>query len=371
VSHATGASWRSGEQARGYSLVELIIAMGLTTAIMGAALAGLGDAMRTNDAVVRITTVNNGLRAAMDLMVRDLLQAGSGLPKGHVILIPTGAGLIRRPGPPGTAFTLASGELHIPAVIPGTGMGPVINGRATDMITILTADNNFTDVDVSAVTATSVTVVSGVNIGSGVDRVIQGQLMMVRKLSASTLLQVTAVNPTSRVITFASGDSLNLNQPGTLIPGNLQELSQAAPTGSAGAALTSITRIRMISYYLDDTSTQGRPRLTRRINNGDHINFDNELGTAVAFDVEDLRFSYDLNDGATNLGGVAFSSADLDGSGACTPDPCSPTQIRKINVSLSGRSSNIATAQARTFRNTLTSQVALRGMALVNRYQDQ
>ncbi len=160
-------------------MIELLIAMGITTAIMGATLGGLSDVMRSNDMVVRVTGMNNGLRAGMDLMIRDLLQAGAGLPKGHVISTPSGGGvLIRRPGPPGTAYTFAAGP-NIPAVIPGFGLGPTINGVATDMITILTADNNFIDVGVAAVSSTSVDVVASVNIGTGVDRVSPGQLMMV------------------------------------------------------------------------------------------------------------------------------------------------------------------------------------------------
>ncbi len=354
----------------GYSLAELLVAMGITTVIMGATLAGLSDAIRANDAVVQITSLNDGLRAGLDLMVRDLLQAGAGLPKGHVILTPSGGSLIRRPGPPGTAYTNAVGDLNIPAVIPGAGLGPTINGTATDVITILTADNNFTDVGLTAVTSTSVTVDPAVNIGSGVDRVIPAQLMMIYKGSTTTLVQVTAVNAGARLITFNTGDSLNLNQTASGVVGNLKSLNAQAPTGAAAPAATRITRIRMISYYLDNTTSPGHPRLVRRINNGHETNFDNTLGTAVALDVENLRFTYDLTNGGTNPGGVQFVAADLTTGGACSPEQCFTTQIRKVNVTLTARSQNVKIPQARVYRNTLSSQVALRGMALVNDYQD-
>jgi hypothetical protein len=363
---------RSSTAQAGYSLVEVLIAMGITTLIMGATLAGLSDALRANDTVVKITTMNNGLRAAMDLMFRDLLQAGAGLPKGHVVLIPNGGALIRRPGPPGTNYTTPAASLNMPAVIPGPNMGPMVNGVATDMITFLAVDNNFTDVGLSAVTNTSVTVRPGVDIGTGMDRVIAGQLMIVLKGSASTLVQVTDVNPGSRQIFFTTGDSLRLNQPGNGIAGNLQALNAQAPTGGAAAAATRISRVRMISYYLNNTTTPGRPRLVRRINNGHETNFDNTLyGTAVAMDIETLRFTYDINDGATNPSNVRFVPADYTAAGACAPDDCSPTQIRKVNVTMTARSSNAIVQGARVFRTTLTSQVALRGMALVNEYQGQ
>jgi hypothetical protein len=314
--------------------------------------------------------MNNSLRGGMDLMIRDLLQAGSGLPKGHVILVPSGGDLIRRPGPPDTDYTNTEGDLNIAAVIPGAELGPTINGVATDILTILTADNNFTDVGLTAVSATSVTVDPTVEIGSGVDRVIEGQLMMVLKGTSTTLVQVTDVNAASHVLTFATGDSLSLNQTGTDIPGNLESLNAVAPTGAAAAAATRITRVRMISYYLDDTTTPGHPRLVRRINNGDPTEFDNDSGTAVAMDVENLRFTYDLNDGANNTSNVRFLPVDLTTGGACAPDACATTEIKKINVTLTARSSNGALEHSRVYRNTLSSQVALRGMALVNEYQD-
>jgi Tfp pilus assembly protein PilW len=353
----------------GFSLLELLIAMGITTLVMGVTLAGLSDVMRANDTVVNVTSMNNSLRLAMDLMVRDLLQTGSGLGKGHVIQTPQGGSLIKRPGPPGTSFTRPASELTIPAVIPGAGLGPSINGGATDIITVLTADNNFTDVPLAAVANNSVTVTAATNIGSGVDRVIPGQLLMVIKGATTTLVEVTGINAASRQINFNSGDSLNLNQNGAGIVGDMADLNARSPTGGAAAAATRITRVRMITYYLDTTTVPGSPRLVRRINNGDPTVFDNTLGTAVAIDIEDLQFSYDLNNGAGNPGNVEFVAADFTTAGACSPDPCAPTQIRKINVTMTARSGNTGNRQRPVYRNTLHSQIALRGMALVNDYQ--
>ena len=64
----------------GYSLVELLVSMGLLTVIMGATLGGLADVMKGNELVMTISGINNSVRAGLDLMVRDLLQVGSGLP---------------------------------------------------------------------------------------------------------------------------------------------------------------------------------------------------------------------------------------------------------------------------------------------------
>ena len=54
--------------------------MGLLTVIMGATLAGLANVMSGNDVVMNVADMNGNLRAGLDLMVRDFLQTGSGLP---------------------------------------------------------------------------------------------------------------------------------------------------------------------------------------------------------------------------------------------------------------------------------------------------
>ncbi len=353
--------------AAGYSLVELLIAMGVTTAVMGATMAGLADVTRSSEVVLSITDMNKSLRGGMDLIERDMLQVGSGLPPGHVINVPSGLGAtpVRIPGPPGTAMTQVAGDTDISAVLPGPGLGPVVNGTATDTLTVLMADNTFLDMALSAVSSTTVDVAAGPDIAAGPDRVSPGQLMMIWKGSFTTLVQVTAVDTGARRLTFADGDSLNLNQ-STAAAGNLPFINAQAPVNSA--ANTFITRVRMISYYLDATTDAAHPRLVRRINNGSPVTFDNTAGTAVALDVENLTFRFDLNDGNTNPASVQMNASDIAGTGACSPNPCSTNQIRKVDIVLGARSRNAGNSHARSYHNALASQVSFRGMAFVDEY---
>jgi hypothetical protein len=124
----------------------------------------------------------------------------------------------------------------------------------------------------------------------------------------------------------------------------------------------------MISYYLDNTTVPGRPRLVRRMNNGDPLVFNNTLGNVVAFDVEGLTFTYDINDSATNPSGVKFNAADIAGTGACPSTPCSSNQIRKVSVVMTGRSSTVEQSSQQFFRNSLFTEVSLRSLAYVDRY---
>ncbi len=357
----------------GYSLVELIVAMAIFTAIMGATMAGLANANRANHVVIGMASMNSGLRAGMDLMVRDLLQVGSGLPPNHVIEIPSGTGAtpIRLPGPPGSNFALEVGRPDIPAVIPFPGGGPAIvpagsgsEGVPTDVLIVLMADNAFLDVPLTAITPTTIDVAPGPVLDSGPDRVAPGQLMMVTKNSVSTLVQVTAVDVDARRLTFAADDSLNLNQPAAEF-GTLAAVNAADPPNTP--ALTRVSRIRMISYYLDAATDPMRPRLVRRVNNGSAEDFNNDtLGTAVALDVENLQFTYDIVDGETNPANVRMTAQDRDGTGRCNPNACDEAQIRKVNIVLSGRTQQ---RDPNAVRNMLTSQVSFRGMSFVNEYK--
>jgi prepilin-type N-terminal cleavage/methylation domain-containing protein len=367
--------------ASGFTLVELIVAMGISTVVMGTAMLAMQHALRLNETALAVSGMNNTLRTGMDLMVRDMLQVGSGLPTGHAILTPSGNGSTRvnMPGPPGTAYQNVATDVDLNAVNPRPGGGVVVNGVATDMITVLAADNNFIDMPLIALTNTTMDVAAtnpatgqAINIATGPDRIVTGQLLLLEKGATTTIVEVTGVNTASRRITFANGDSLNFNQTGAAA-GNVAALRATAPADVLPAAPatqiipTSATRVRMISYYLDNV-IPGRPRLVRRINNGSATTFDNTSGVAVALDIENLQFTFDVADGATNPSNVRFTAADLAGTGACAPNPCNVNQIRKVNILLTGRSRNASQLNGKMFRNSLNSQVSLRGMAFVDEY---
>ena len=68
-----------------------------------------------------------------------------------------------------------------------------------------------------------------------------------------------------------------------------------------------------------------------------------------------------------------MNSADLDGSGACAPDPCSANQIRKVSIVMAMRTQDPRAASGHygghQTQNTLFTQVSLRSMAFVDRYR--
>src|SRR4029077_8106071 len=143
--------------------------MGLTLIIMGSTMAAMNNAIRASEVASLTTGMNQGLRTAMDIIVRDMLQVGQGLPSGRTIDIPngTGASQVKLPGAPfspAVTRNLPATATEITAIIPGPGLGPTINGVATDVITMIQADGAFLstisdyDVNLTALTNTTMTV---------------------------------------------------------------------------------------------------------------------------------------------------------------------------------------------------------------------
>jgi prepilin-type N-terminal cleavage/methylation domain-containing protein len=408
-------------QQRGFTLVELLVAMAITTIILGTTMMAMNDAIKATDSATQITDLNNGLRTAMDMMVRDALQIGQGLPTGRTIGLPYGTNStpIQLPGPIDSNFQLDGPSFCPPdpndatpdnvceqmtAVVPGPGRGPLLNenGQPTDMITMVEADSAFDQVPLTAFGANgaSITValpdlVAPIDVGmsprglnitnGGADDIDAGDLIMLTKGSTSVLVQVTRQPlANSQQIFFDIDDSLVLNQRGVSSvvagvtvwspAGTGAELRMQAPAdtaaGANGLVNTLATRIRLITYYIDVTTNPLRPRLIRRMNNGHPTSFDNTLGTVIAFDVENLQISYDLTDGVNRtLTNVRMDDADLDGTGRCAPRACSPNQIRKVNFVLVGRSRLPLRTTRQFAHKTLMTQVSLRSLAFVDRYR--
>jgi len=357
---------RAGGNA-GFTLVELLVTTAITVIVMAGTLVAFTHAMRANEAAVLSLGMNGSLGTAVDLMVRDFTQVGQGLPSTKVIAIPsgTGASAILRPGPPATNYTFPAGATEVAAATPGAGLGPDVNGGGpvllTDMITVIYADSLFDPILCNTTPAgTCAIAADGASMAFTSNTQIEnGDLIMFTNSTApgSAMQLVTSHSGTlpGQTALFAAADSLNLNQRGTSIVGNVLDI-QSSP---GVFPPTTVSRIRMVSYFLDVTADP--PRLMRRINA--------EPARTVAFGIENLQFSYDLVNGLTNPTDVKMNATDLAGGGDCGAAPCSPNQIRKVNLFLAARSRSRYTATRQFFRNTLVTQVSLRSLAFVDRYR--
>jgi Tfp pilus assembly protein PilW len=332
----------------GFSAVELLAAVTITVVLMIASLGAFNDGLGLNEKASLTADLGQNLQAGANLMVRDFVRAGWGIPTGGVP-IPTGAGAspVKRPGPPGTSFTFDPSATTVAAVNAGNNLGPTVIGRKTDIVNILCADNslplNQTPLTAISSDGKSMTVDSGTPI-TGVDNAIRaGDLIMFSNALGNALQQVTSV--AGQIVRFEPGDSLNLNQP-SAAQGSIKQLQN----GKGTYPPTTATRVLMITYYLDTTTDPKNPRLVRQINNG--------TGQAVALVLEDMQMTFDLVDGVTNPTNVD------------TPlPPYSPNQIRKVNIVVTGRSSFVLRNTGEYMRRSLTTQVSLRSMSFIDRYR--
>jgi prepilin-type N-terminal cleavage/methylation domain-containing protein len=357
----------------GFSLVELMVAMAIVLVIMGGAVTALTNAYRSNESARGVIDVNNNLRIAADLMVRDLIQVGQGLPTGRLIQVPNGVGAlqIQRPHPQGSTCTQwRAGAVAITTLAVDSTLDSV-PVYTSSMLTAHTARVALpaqcaTGTLPNCTTFVAGTYTGGLDVSNGTsDDVRVGDLMMFTKGSVSALVYVTAVDG-NQTFTFGTGDPMHLNQFGGVLNGTADDLEATAPTGTNTAL---VSRIRMISYYLDTTLDPATPRLMRHLNWGDPAAAVNQRARTVAFGIDNLQFTYDMLDGVTNPSNVRMVDADFTTGGACAPSACSPNQIRKANLYLAGRSTQTFSLTKRFFRNALGTQVSLRSLALVDRYR--
>jgi prepilin-type N-terminal cleavage/methylation domain-containing protein len=328
----------------GFTLIELMIAGIITAVALAVALSAFQGMAQSTDGAALLADVNLSLRSTLNLMTRDLLSAGRDIPVGG-ISIPSGAGAtaIKRPSPAGTTRVFDEDWVVLPAVSPGDGLGPVIAGRATDLVTILVADPDFLKVRVDvAEDGSSAEVDAGTPL-EGPSGVRTGDLVMFDASGHRALQMVTA--QTDQTLQFTAGDEMNLNQRGASEGSILPLLALAEDPGNPELHIMEATRVMMISYYID-SSNRAKPVLMRRVNLGPD--------RAIGVGVENLQMTFDLVDGDTNP--------------LNQPSPELPNQIRKANVFLTGRSFRQWGRTQAYLRTSVSTQMSLRSLSFVDRY---
>lgn len=332
---------------RGFTLTELLVAMSVTLAVTGAAFSALRDATRIAQAAAVMSDVNQTLRVAMNTVIRDLIQAGEGdysLRTG--VSIPSGDGVdpIVRPSPPGADWFFPAAYTALPAVSPASGAGPVVNGVPTDVVTLLFEDRSL---DFAGVTpnipasGASMNFPVGFDMGDGSNALKQGDLI---RFGSGAMQEVTLV--AGRTLHFQADAVSNLNQR-TAPQGSVMEMKAGAPTFPA----LQVSRVQMITYYIRVTSG-GVPQLIRRVNYGEE--------RVVAVGIENLQLSWDLVNGVTNPTNVDTFDDDT-----------SEGQIRKANLYMAARSQDRLSNTNQPMRTSLSTQVSLRSLAFVSRYDLQ
>ncbi len=336
---------------RGFTIFELVVAMGLATVVLGGALALTSQAIGISDMVSQRSDLQQNARVAINMIARDASIAGTGFPTSGIQL-PSGNGsqdsffaCDEATGCHVTNNTYTDERLY--ATFPGDSGGPTINGVATDVITLVYDDtsSNFDQFLLDTIDAAgkllyfnSATTPAWDDAAVGLQ---EGDVLLVYN---GTLGE--AVGTVTRI----HNDHVHLD------PGNADQLDfnqqSAAAFGTVKSILgppTSARRIFIITYYIDN-SDPDIPLLMRQVNAHPPV--------AVAEYVENLQVTYDIYDDNTSV-----ATADLVDAGGV------PNQIRKTNITLTVRSPG-ETMIGRDFqRITLTTSVGPRNLTYRDRYE--
>jgi type II secretory pathway pseudopilin PulG len=366
----------------GFTMIELLVAMAVTMVVLAGAVLAFRDSTRANSNVTQKSDMSDNMRAGLNLIVQDLIQTGTGIPTGGISIPNTVnaagcniGGLVSRPptvlnltfqGPNGTTPKC---NVILPAIEPGNGLGGVIvspdgtRSPATDIVTIMYADNTLLALSQKPVTgptcplgtinATGSSIFfdpACVTIGAAGIPVNPGDLLMIYNNNGNCLQTVSVV--AGQTLTFNPGDAFNLNGRTTTETAGtikqLQNLTGGVPNGTYPP--TSVTRVWMVTYYLNAAADPNHPMLMRA------VNFNTPQ--PVAETLENLQFAFNFADGTNPAPVNQFT----------VPAGDTENQIRSVNVYMGARSASRA-ADTKYVRTNLATQVALRSMAYFNTYK--
>ena len=349
----------------GFTLLELMVAMAVGLIVLGAIASLFKTGMDSAMLVTQRAETQQNMRAAIDLMVKDISMAGAGLPAGGIQL-PTGA------GSSASLFGCdQAGVCHVPGntyptnnymygIIPGFSNG--VEGNAVvpaapppainDSITSIYADYNFPlwQYDVTFPVpgnGTAITLTPNAAfvppppplLSAGGIKV--GDLIMLSNPLGTTVGEVTNVTPAG--IEFANLDPLNINQNGAA-SNNIAAISTGANTIAY--------RLFAVTYYLTVPPPAGEtPRLMRQVNGLAPV--------PVADNIINLQFSYDLYNSTTSQ--LDPNQTNPLGVGD------SPNLMQKINIVIMGQS--MLNHGNKSQNLYLATSVSARNMAFRNRYQ--
>jgi len=370
---------------RGFTLLELLVAssIGLTVVLVMASLFKTG--MDTSLKVAQRAETQQNLRAAVELMTKDISLAGAGLPSGGLQLGTAGlskfacnqSGTCYITG--GTYPNSASGTAnYMYAIEPGFGTGvqnaAVINAApaaTNSSLTVVYCDYNFPLTNFTwtfpSSTTSSVALVPVPTAGMPTNILAPGGLQVGdllmfnvstpgngKSASGTSMVQNSAVVaeitglPNNTNVNFATGDALNFN-----FSSGSNNLASVATAAAGAGAQVSVCRLQVVSYFLQVPAAGGTvqsPRLMRQVNGLNAV--------PVADDIINLQFTYDVINSVA--GTIVANVQNPIGAGD------SPSLIQKVNLWVMAQS--LTNNGNRSQNMYLATAVSTRDMSFCNSY---
>jgi prepilin-type N-terminal cleavage/methylation domain-containing protein len=364
--------------AHGFTLVELLVAVALGLIVLAATTQLFKNGMDATLLVTQTAEMYQNARSTLNLVAKDVSMAGSGLPSGGLALPygagatasffavdPTRAWLANNNYPNGVVGGAPISNFMY-GIIPGPGNGLQSGGPATiaatgagsDAITVIYVDyafplNQYTatfpaanpngDVINFTPPAAPPPGFPAIQSSTGIQL---GDLILLNSAKGYAVGEVTGIAPAGAGtnITFANGDSLNINQSGAA-KGNIKYIY------TAGANLIA-TRLWAITYFIQipAAATGQPPRLMRQVNG--------QAPVPVADNVIGLTITYDMCDGTNGPNCSNVPNA--------LTAPFSPSQIHKVNIQFMGQTLQSYGNMSRS--TALATSVSTRSLSFKDRY---
>ena len=270
---------------RGFTLIELMISLVIASVIVAAGYTVLTTTHKATISNERAVGTQQNIRVAMELIARDIKQAGFGMPMapntpvggtaGNCATGATGVTAAIRPVDNNSAIPLTAvndtGADSISLIVPRTNPSWVLNSAAP-----FPPATSFNTITLSSATAVTEMVTEGMQNGSGAYVSLGGVVTV--PVTSSSGATITLGSTTYAPLNFRSGTQVYLLQCVTY-----QVATGAANCGSAG------------------------PCLTRTVDSGTAPT----VTTALVDGVEDLQFAYACDGCNTTInGGVPNSVID-------------------------------------------------------------
>jgi prepilin-type N-terminal cleavage/methylation domain-containing protein len=378
------------KNSRGFSLIELLIAMALGLILLASVTQLFKTGMDASRVVSQRTEMQDDVRAAINMVSRDVSLAGSGMPPGGVAL-PYGAGnnglsvfgkdqtlktwmsnntyptgvFGPAPGSPVTNYMYGL----IPGPLNGMEKGGAIvipsTNTAADAVTSIYVDFTFplnqyvatfannggTAINLAIPAPAPVPALPAfINGPSGIQA---GDLILLSSSAGSAVGEVTNVTATS--ITFANLDPLNINQTGAAA-GNIPALCTGNPCTSAAVPAMNAYRVYAVTYFVEVPAVAGQlPKLMRQV--------DGHTPQPVADNIIGLKITYDVCDGTTTPG----VNPNCAGISNLFANGFTPNNVHKVDISVMGQS--ILSYGNKAQNTQLTTSVSTRNLTFRDRYQ--
>jgi len=397
----------------GFSLIELLIATVVLLVAVAGSLAALTDAIHASQSITQMADTQENLRAGMNYIVRDLVEAGEGIPQGGITIPnnglssngapPAGNSTINRPGLSAAGadvLKFPSTYVTLPAITPGYQLGDpeqmpkpsnpyvtITSPTNTDIITLVYADTTLVDnttypgtphtLDEFPIYLAKQKTSTGTGCAPSNPGPAPNGTIAVSGTTLTVTFDPTCVNINQGNTGLHAGDLIMFESSSTAngtytlmyvssVSGQTVKFLAGDPFNLNGTGLTagtinqldpttatiSATRIWMITYYLDTLTNPLHPVLMRQVN----FAVPQEVGEVV----EDLAISYDL----TEPDDVPPVSTVSD---IVYPD--SPGLIRRVNVFLAARSETPLITNGSYYHNNFTTAVNIRSLCFYNQFQ--